>query len=456
MSQPPTRSTRAESAAPSPLIDPVLAVRDLLVEFATDFGVVRAADGVSFDVYPNSTLAVVGETGSGKSVSMLAALGLLGAANVRRVSGEVMFRGRNLLALEPDERRRLLGRDISMIFQDPLSSLNPVMRVGDQIAEVVVAHHRVTKAAAHQRAVELLEMVEVPEPATRARQYPHEFSGGMRQRVMVAIAIANRPAVLIADEPTTALDVTVQAQLLDLLRRLQSESGAGMVLITHDMGVVAEAADRVSIMYGGRIMESGPTAEVLADPRHPYTAALLRCLPGAAQLGEQLLPIPGQPPDLRLLGVGCPFAARCELVREECRSRRPPLDQVAGGTRRSACFYHADVPAWRASRPSLPVAQADARESRIAASGNRTTMLDVRGLVTHFPIRAGVLHRPVGIIRAVDGVDMRVEPGEALGIVGESGCGKTTALRTVVRLVDPTAGEVHFDGTDLTAASGRA
>ncbi|MEO3793019.1 ABC transporter ATP-binding protein [Nonomuraea sp. B10E15] len=450
---------------------PVLRVRDLVVEFATPAGVVRAVDGMSYDVYGGETLGVVGETGSGKSVSVLAALGLLQTANLRRVSGEVMLGGVDLLTLPEVELRRRLGRDVAMIFQDAISALNPVRRVGDQIAEGLRVHDRaLTAGAARERVVELLEMVGVPHPRARYDQYPHQFSGGMCQRVMIAMAIANRPKVLIADEPTTALDVSVQAQILDVLRLAREETGAGVVLITHDLGVVAETADRVAVTYGGRIVETGDVTSIFTRPRHPYTAALLRSLPRLDGTAERLLPIPGQPPDLTEMPPGCAFAPRCPTsrARSVCVQTRPELPADEAGTGASACHFPDEAAARPAtetgaqplsSEPADPVATpagaGEAETTAEEAAEPAVPVLEVRDAVSRFPVRSGVFARATSWVHAVDGVSLRIPPGGTLGLVGESGCGKTTLARLVLRLVDAVGGQILVEGDEVGRA-GRA
>lgn len=335
------------------MADAVLEIDGLVVEFDTPEGVVRAVDGVSYSVAAGETLAVVGETGSGKSVTVLAALGLLDAGRV--VSGVVRFGGADLLRLPDKKLRRLLGQDLTMVFQNPMSALNPVMTVGRQVAETIVVHHReISAAAARTRAIELLTMVGVPQPDVRYDQYPHEFSGGMCQRVVIAMAIANSPRVIIADEPTTAVDVTVQAQLLELLRVARQETGAAVVLITHDLGVVAEVAERVAVMYAGRVVETAPVRRIFHHPGHPYTVGLLSCLPRLDRQVDKLVPIPGTQPDLRDIGEGCPFQPRCELSenREICRTTRPPLVPVGDGTL-SACHFADEVPGWAMRRGTI-------------------------------------------------------------------------------------------------------
>lgn len=318
---------------------PVLSLRDLTVEFRGPAGTVHAVNGVSFDVAPGEVLGVVGESGCGKTVTLLAGLRLLAEPPARIVGGQALFRGRDLLQLSRRELRRVRGREIGVVFQDPLTSLHPSMRVGDQIAEAVLVHDRgLPAAAARARAVELLDLVGVPRPAARLRDYPHQWSGGMRQRAVIAAAIANRPALLIADEPTTALDVTVQAQVLDVLRLAAAEAGAATVLVSHDLGVIAEMADRVVVMYGGRVVESAPVGALFAHPRHPYTAALLAGVPrldGPVRLPD---PVPGQPPTLFDVPAGCAFAGRCPCRADRSRC----LDEVperAPGEHQVACHF---------------------------------------------------------------------------------------------------------------------
>jgi peptide/nickel transport system ATP-binding protein len=309
---------------------PLLEVRDLRVGFATEDGHLTAVDGVSYSVEPGGALGIVGESGSGKTVSSLAVMGLERTPGMT-VSGEVLFDGRDLLALGDAEMRHIRGNEIAMVFQDPLSSLHPLKRVGPQVAEAVRAHHDVTRSAARARVVELLAMAELRDPAAAARAYPHELSGGMRQRAMIAIALANEPRLLFADEPTTALDVTVQAQILALLRRLREELGMALVIVTHDLGVIAETAEEVAVMYAGRIVERAPTATLFRGPEHPYTWGLLRSIPRLdTPRDAPLVPIEGSPPSLLARPSGCSFHPRCPHVREPHRRIDPPLEAAEG------------------------------------------------------------------------------------------------------------------------------
>jgi peptide/nickel transport system ATP-binding protein len=338
------------AAAPSPAsspegeAEPLLRVEDLRVEFPGEDGVVHAVDGISYEVRHGRTLGIVGESGSGKTVSSLTTLGLTRRQGAR-VSGRILFEGRDLVALPDEQLRTIRGNEIAMIFQDPLSALHPLYRVGAQLAEAVRAHQDVSKARARERTVELLGLVGIPDPGRRAEQYPHEFSGGMRQRAMIAMALANEPKLLIADEPTTALDVTVQAQILALLERLQRELGMAVVIITHDLGVVAEMADEIVVMYAGRIVETAPAALLFAAPQHPYTWGLLKSIPTLrGPRAQGLVPIPGTPPSLINPPSGCHFHPRCPYARPEHARVDPRLQAVPEeSAHQVACLLEADV-----------------------------------------------------------------------------------------------------------------
>ncbi|MDQ1412729.1 MAG: peptide/nickel transport system ATP-binding protein, partial [Acidimicrobiaceae bacterium] len=312
--------------------EPLLSVRDLKVRFKTDDGILKAVDGVSYDVYPNEVVGIVGESGSGKSVSSLAIMGLLPKS--AEVTGEIVFRGQDLLHMDEKDRRKLRGGRLAMVFQDALAALNPVFTVGDQIAEAIAAHQpKMGKQAKRKLTMDLLDLVGIPNPSARVDQYPHEFSGGMRQRAMIAMSIANEPDVLIADEPTTALDVTIQAQVLEVLERIQDRTNSAIVLITHDLGVVAGVADRVVVMYAGRPVETSVVDEIFYHPRHPYTIGLMASLPRLDAAGartERLYRIKGQPPSLIFLPSGCPFHPRCEFAElpAPCSTIRPDLELV--------------------------------------------------------------------------------------------------------------------------------
>jgi oligopeptide transport system ATP-binding protein len=316
----------------------LLEVSDLHVEFRTRDGVAHAVNGVSYAVDAGETLAVLGESGSGKSVTAQAIMGILDMPPGRITGGRVLFRGRDLLTLKEEERRRIRGADLAMIFQDALSALNPVMTVGDQLGEMFVVHRGASRREARARAVELMERVRIPAAAQRVRDYPHQFSGGMRQRIMIAMALALEPDLIIADEPTTALDVTVQAQVMDLLAELRRAYDMGLILITHDLGVVADVADKIAVMYAGRIVEQAPVHELYRRPAHPYTRGLLDSIPRLDHKGRELYAIKGLPPSLTRVPPGCAFHPRCPMAREVCRTDVPPLYEVSP-TRGSACHF---------------------------------------------------------------------------------------------------------------------
>jgi oligopeptide/dipeptide ABC transporter ATP-binding protein len=324
--------------------EPLLSINDLVVEFRTEDGVVHAVDGISYDLFPGEILGIVGESGSGKSVSTLALLGLIPQPPGRIVSGTAEFQGRDLFKLSKKELRAVRGNDVAMVFQDPMTSLNPVLTIGHQLSEAIKTHFpREKDDAVKARVIELLRLVGVPNAETRYSQFPHEFSGGMRQRAMIAMSITNSPSLLIADEPTTALDVTIQAQVLEVIKRVQAETHAATILITHDLGIVAEMCDRVLVMYAGHIVESGDVETIFRAPRHPYTIGLMNSLPKLTEDEEWLEPITGSPPSLIDLPPGCPFHPRCFLARERCREANPPLAPVGEAGHASACFFSEEL-----------------------------------------------------------------------------------------------------------------
>jgi oligopeptide transport system ATP-binding protein len=336
-------ATRKRSDGNGYGVEPLLEVKNLKTQFFTQDGVVKAVEDVSFYVLPGETLGVVGESGSGKSITGLSIMRLIPTPPGKIVNGEVIFEGKDLLKLNDDQIRRIRGNQIAMIFQDPMTSLNPVLTINRQISEALQLHMGMSKDQAKARSIELLRMVGIPNAEERIDQYPHQFSGGMRQRVMIAMALSCNPKLIIADEPTTALDVTIQAQILDLMRSLQSERDTGVIMITHSMGVVAGMADRVQVMYAGSIVETASTEEIFANPRHPYTVGLMKSIPRLdARERERLEPIRGLPPDLIDLPDICPFVPRCDYAREKCEQKRPPLLDV-GPDHRSACWFWEEV-----------------------------------------------------------------------------------------------------------------
>lgn len=428
-------------------MSPLLEVTDLAVTFATGGDPVTAVRGVSYRVEPGEVVAMVGESGSGKSVSAMAVVGLL--PEYARVRGSVRLHDTELLGLDDDAMSRFRGKTVGMVFQDPMSALTPVYTVGDQIAEAIEIHQpRVGRRAARHRAVELLELVGIAQPERRARAFPHELSGGERQRVVIAIAIANDPDLLICDEPTTALDVTVQAQILEVLKTARDVTGAGVLIITHDLGVVAEFADRALVMYAGRVVESAEVHDLYRDRRMPYTVGLLGSVPrlDAAQ-GTRLVPIPGAPPSLAGLDPGCPFAPRCPLAIDECRLEEPELLPV-GADHRAACI-RTDQVGGRSAADIYGVSTT----AQSVRPDDSSVVVRVRDLTKTYRLTKGVLRRRAGEVRAVDGVSFELRQGRTLGIVGESGSGKSTTLHEILELTGPQSGSIEVLGTDVTTLS---
>jgi peptide/nickel transport system ATP-binding protein len=430
----------------------LLQVRDLTVAFPTDTDVVNAVRGMNFDVNPREVVALVGESGAGKSASAMAVVGLL--PEYAAVSGSIRLHDDELIGLSDDRMSTIRGKTIGTVFQDPMSALTPVYTVGDQIAEAIEIHQRdTTKRAARARAIELLELVGIAQPERRSRSFPHELSGGERQRVVIAIAIANDPDLLICDEPTTALDVTVQAQILEVLKTARDVTGAGVLIITHDLGVVAEFANRALVMYAGRPVEVAPVDELYRDRRMPYTAGLLGSVPrlDAAQ-GARLVPIPGAPPAMAALPPGCPFEPRCPLAIEDCRAAEPELFEI-GPTHRAACIRTDQV----AGRSAAQIYGVSTEPPATAAAADPPVVLRVRDLVKTYKLTKGVVfRRQVGEVRAVDGVSFELQQGRTLAIVGESGSGKSTTLHQVLELTAPQSGSIEVLGTDVATLGARA
>ncbi len=455
----------------------LLEVEELKTQIRLRRGTVHAVDGLSFEVEAGETLGIVGESGCGKTMAAMSIMQLLPRGGFI-AGGEIRLDGRDLAKLSDAELRAVRGNEVGMVFQDPMNSLNPTMMIGKQIAEVVTIHRDVSRAAAMDRAAEVLDMVGLPRPKERLRDYPHQLSGGLRQRVMIAMALACDPKLLIADEPTTALDVTIQAQILSLLDRIKRELGMGIILITHDMGVIAGRADRVLVMYAGRKVETAETLDLFKNVRHPYTEALLASIPQLDQdKSQELYSIPGLPPDLRRPPLACRFAARCAFATEQCRTHDPPL----GGDDPNhpyACFHprHSSAIDTTELGASL-IAEAEknkalmasfgkelellgtAEEPKVAAAadgnGRAEFILEFRDVTKEFTVTAGaILRRKIGALHAVTEVQLGIRPGETFGLVGESGCGKTTLGRMGVGLEVPTSGQVLFNGTDLASVKG--
>jgi peptide/nickel transport system ATP-binding protein len=435
-------------------VAPLLEVSDLRTEIRLRDGVVHAVDGVSFQVEAGQTLGIVGESGCGKTMTALSIMNLLpGGGTI--AGGSIKLNGLELSTLGDEQLRSIRGNEIGMIFQDPLTSLNPTMTIGKQISEVVTLHREVSKEQALDRAAEVLDLVGIPRVKERIKEYPHQFSGGMRQRVMIAMALACEPKLLIADEPTTALDVTIQKQILELIDELRLRLGMAVILVTHDLGVIAGRTDRVAVMYAGKIAEITDTETLFERPRHPYTEALFQALPDkAADAGERLYSIPGIPPDLVNPPVGCRFAARCRYATDRCRTEEPVLaGEVAGHEFR--CFYPVG-PSERSGTGRLTAFNVSTVESALEGPGIGDVLLDVDHLVKNYAVTKGaVLQRRVGWLSAVADVSFTIRSGETFGLVGESGCGKTTMGKLVVGLEEPTSGSINFEGRDLAKSTAR-
>ena len=434
---------------------PLLQIKDLHTDIEIRNGVVRALSGVDLHVNPGETLGIVGESGSGKTMTALSLMGLLPQGG-KVSSGSIILDGQDLTQLPLKEKRKLRGTKVGMIFQDPLTSLNPTMKIGLQVCEPLRVHEKLSKRAALARAVEILKRVGMPRPEVVINNYPHQLSGGMRQRVMIAMALVCKPRILIADEPTTALDVTTQMQILDLIDELRDEYKMGVILITHDLGVVAGHTDRVAVMYAGRIVETAPTKTLFTEPKHRYTSSLMAALPERAlAAGTKLFSIPGAPPSLTNLPVGCRFAARCLWATDECRAGYPDLNGDENHT--FSCFH--------------PVQEGDESPAVLQAmmdSGKAEDAVDATGQISHEVLLdvkeasrvyesagSGFFKRDKGVVSAVDRVSITVNKGETYGLVGESGCGKSTVGRLIAGLEPPSGGAIELDGRDLAKLKGR-
>lgn len=425
----------------------LLEVTDLSVAFPTGTGDLTAVRGLTYQVRPREVVAMVGESGSGKSAAAMAVIGLL--PEYATVSGSVRLAGQELLGLSDTDMSAIRGLRIGTVFQDPMSALTPVYTVGDQIAEAITVHDReIGKKAARVRAVELLELVGIAQPERRARAFPHELSGGERQRVVIAIAIANDPDLLICDEPTTALDVTVQAQILEVLKTARDVTGAGVLIITHDLGVVAEFADRALVMYAGRAVEVASVSDLYRDRRMPYTAGLLGSVPRLdSPQGTRLVPIPGAPPSLMDLPPGCPFAPRCPLAIDDCRADEPALSPVADD-HSVACIRTDQVE----GRTAAQIYGVSTQPAPVEDTAAREVVIRVQDLVRTYQLTKGVVfRRQIGEVRAVDGLSFELLQGQTLGIVGESGSGKSTTLHEILELSAPQSGSIEVLGNDVAA-----
>ena len=424
------------------MTEPVLRIENLTTQIGHGNDIVTPVSDLNLEIRAGETWALLGESGCGKSMTALSIMRLLPGSG-RIVSGSIRLLGNELLDLTESAMRGHRGGEVGMIFQEPMTSLNPVMTIGKQIGEAVRLHDPENSASPERRILELLRLVRIPDPERRIREYPHELSGGMKQRVMIAMTLAGRPKLLIADEPTTALDVTIQAQVLQLLQELQEQTGMAILLITHDLGVVAEVADRVGVMYAGQLIETADVKSFFDAPGHPYSQRLFQALPVPGRRDSALAAIPEQVPSLMPAVRGCRFSNRCPIATEECRNSLPPWQ----GSADHGFLCHFGEPRLQADtslrHPESPVA-------------GQQRLLEVKELKIHFPIRKGVFRRTVGHVYAVDGVDLAIERGKTLALVGESGCGKTTVGKGILQLIRPTAGAVSFGGDDLAQLGGKA
>ena len=434
---------------------PLLQIKDLHTDIEIRSGVVRALSGVDLHVNPGETLGIVGESGSGKTMTALSLMGLLPQGG-KVSSGSIILDGQDLTQLPLKEKRKLRGTKVGMIFQDPLTSLNPTMKIGLQVCEPLRVHEKLSKKEALARAVEILKRVGMPRPEVVINNYPHQLSGGMRQRVMIAMALVCKPRILIADEPTTALDVTTQMQILDLIDELRDEYKMGVILITHDLGVVAGHTDRVAVMYAGRIVETAPTKTLFTEPKHRYTSSLMAALPERAlAAGTKLFSIPGAPPSLTNLPVGCRFAARCLWATDECRAGYPDLSGDENHT--FSCFHPVQE---GDESPAVLQGKLDSTSAEGAASDvpqiSQEVLLDVKEASREYESAgSGFFKREKGVVSAVDRVSITVKKGETYGLVGESGCGKSTVGRLIAGLEPPSGGAIELDGRDLATLKGR-
>ena len=434
---------------------PLLQIKDLHTDIEIRSGVVRALSGVDLHVNPGETLGIVGESGSGKTMTALSLMGLLPQGG-KVSSGSIILDGQDLTQLPLKEKRKLRGTKVGMIFQDPLTSLNPTMKIGLQVCEPLRVHEGLSKREALERAVEILKRVGMPRPEVVINNYPHQLSGGMRQRVMIAMALVCKPRILIADEPTTALDVTTQMQILDLIDELRDEYKMGVILITHDLGVVAGHTDRVAVMYAGRIVETAPTKTLFTEPKHRYTSSLMAALPERAlAAGTKLFSIPGAPPSLTNLPVGCRFAARCLWATDECRAGYPDLS--GDETHTFSCFHPVQE---GDESPAVLQGKLDSNKTNGAAENvpqiSHETLLDVKEASREYESAgSGFFKREKGVVSAVDRVSITVKKGETYGLVGESGCGKSTVGRLIAGLEPPSGGAIELDGRDLATLKGR-
>ena len=438
--------------------DALLSVQNLKTYFRTPEGLARAVDGISFDIKPNEIFALVGESGCGKSVTALSVIQLVAQPAGFIADGAIYYKGQDITRLSEVEKRKVQGNDIAMVFQEPMTSLNPVFTIGNQISEAIRQHQNLRGTAARNAAIEMLDLVGIPEPAARYDEYPHQMSGGMKQRVMIAMALSCRPGLLIADEPTTALDVTIQAQILELIQRLQQELQMAVLLITHDLGVVANIADRVAVMYAGKIAEMGTWKQLYETPQHPYTVKLLESTPARDKRGTQLHTITGRVPKATEYNDGCRFADRCPKVMDGCESIAPTLHTANGGEHNVACHLYNPEPPFNAIKTAAAKLELETEigSKNVDSSPQPTAaqpQLQVKDLCVHYPIQKGIFKRTVGYVYAVDNVTLEIPRGKTLALVGESGSGKTSFGKAILRLGVPVKGDLVYDGTNIATTT---
>ena len=425
----------------------LLDIEDLYTRFYTEDGIVRAVNGVSYKLYENKSLGVVGESGCGKSVHARSIMGLIPKSYGSYEAKKIWFDGQDLQKLSYNELRKIRGSKISMVFQDPMSSLNPVMKIGDQLSESLIIHKKMSKRQAWKRSEELLTLVRIPDAVNRLYDYPHQFSGGMQQRVMIAMALSCNPKLLIADEPTTALDVTIQAEIIKLINDIKKEFRTAIIWITHDLGIIAGIAETVNVMYAGQIIERGSVMDIYKSPFHPYTHGLLDSVPKLGNTSKKLSSIPGVPPNLLDLPIGCSFKPICPYSRDVCSSERPELKISDSNEHLVACFF------WQEIAKKIKESQASIKKGlavgRYEGKSDKN-LLVINDLKKYFPIQKGILRRQVGEVKAVDGVSFNINAGETVGLVGESGSGKTTLGMAILRLIDPIKGTVIFLSKELS------
>ena len=446
--------------------DTLLSVQNLKTYFRTPEGLARAVDGISFDIKPNEIFAIVGESGCGKSVTALSIIQLIAQPAGFIADGAIYYKGQDITRLSEVEKRKIQGNDIAMIFQEPMTSLNPVFTIGDQISEAIQEHQNLRGTVARNAAIEMLDLVGIPEPVARYDEYPHQMSGGMKQRVMIAMALSCRPGLLIADEPTTALDVTIQAQILELIQHLQQELQMAVLLITHDLGVVANIADRVAVMYAGKIAEVGTWEQLYETPQHPYTVKLLESTPARDKRGTKLHTITGRVPKATEYNDGCRFADRCPKVMDGCDNIAPTLHAVNGSEHNVACHLYNPEPPFNATRTGstklrLETDEKDGKMEEWKDSGkiahpifqSSNLQLQVKNLCVHYPIQKGIFKRTVGYVYAVDDVTLDIPRGKTLALVGESGSGKTSFGKAILQLGVPVKGDIVYDGVNIATTT---